>query len=147
MPLTMHDTKPIGLCLATQELFDTRRYLLNFCDGLILRGDDPRLKRKLELVKRNLNTFRSRQKFLEGHKAVIASNIDKILGLADRYSKTNPEKVSGLKNEGKILIQKVLDADSFDKISQLEADFKKKITLPIYQMFTSDLRKSDIRMV
>jgi hypothetical protein len=78
---------------------------------------------------------------------VIASNIDKILGLADRYSKTNPEKVSGLKNEGKILIQKVLDADSFDKISQLEADFKKKITLPIYQMFTSDLRKSDIRMV
>ncbi|MBD3155911.1 MAG: hypothetical protein GF368_04620 [Candidatus Aenigmarchaeota archaeon] len=147
MALTMHDTKPIGLCLATQELLDTKRYLLNFCDGLILRGNDPQLKRKLELVKRELNTFRTKQKFLEGHKAVIVSNIDKIIGLVDRYSKVNPDKANKVKSNGKVLIQKVLNADSFDKIYQLESEFKKDITLPIYQMFTNDLKRSNIRMV
>lgn len=147
MALTMHDTKPIGLCLATQELLDTKRYLLNFCDGLILRGNDPQLKRKLELVKRELNTFRTKQKFLEGHKAVIVSNIDKIIGLVDRYSKVSPDKANKVKNNGKALIQKVLNVDSFDKIYQLESEFKKDITLPIYQMFTNDLKRSNIRMV
>jgi len=31
MPLTMHDIKPIGLCITTQELFDTKKFLLNYC--------------------------------------------------------------------------------------------------------------------
>ncbi len=147
MALTMHDTKPLGLCMATQELFDTKRYLLNYCDGLILRGEDPRLKRKLELVKRELNTFRTQRKFFEGHKAVIVSNIDKILGLVDRYSKANPVKVDKVRKDGRELMQRVLEADKFDDILKLEDEFKRKVTHPIYQMFTDDLRKSKIRVV
>jgi len=147
MVLTMQDTKPIGLCVATQELFDTKRYLLNFCDGLLLRGDDPALKAKLTVVKRELNAFRTQPKFLEGHKAVIVSNIDKIIGLVDRYSKANPNEVSEVKMNGKNLIQKVLKAETFDDILKLENEFKSGMTLPIYQLFIYDLKRSNIKMV
>jgi len=147
MTLTMHDTKPIGLCISTQELFDTKRYLLNFCDGLLLRGNDPTLKTKLTIVKRELNAFRTQQKFLDGHKAVIVSNIDKIIGLVDRYSKANPNEVEEVKNNGKNLIQKVLGAQAFDDILKLEGEFKGKITLPIYQLFIYDLKRSNIKMI
>lgn len=143
----MHDTKPIGLCVATQELFDTKRYLLNFCDGLLLRGDDPALKAKLTVVKRQLNAFRTQQKFVEGHKAVITSNIDKIIGLVDRYSKANPNEVEEVKASGKNLMQKVLRTETFDDILKLESEFKSKITLPIYQLFINDLKRSKIRMI
>ena len=147
MVLTMQDTRPIGLCLATQDLFDTKRYLLNFCDGLLLRGDDAALKTKLTIVKRELNAFRTQQKFLEGHKLVIVSNIDKIIGLVDRYSKANPNEVYEVKKNGKDLIQKVLVVQGFDGILKLENEFKSKITLPIYQLFIYDLKRSNIKMI
>ncbi len=147
MVLTMQDTRPIGLCLATQDLFDTKRYLLNFCDGLLLRGNDPTLKTKLTIVKRELNAFRTQQKFLEGHKLVIVNNIDKIIGLVDRYSKANPNEVEEVKTNGKNLIQKVLVVQGFDDILKLENEFKSKITLPIYQLFIYDLKRSNIKMI
>ena len=147
MILTMHDTKPIGICIATQEMFDTRRYLLNFCDGILLRGDDPSLKAKLTVVKRELNAFRTQQKFFEGHKTLIVSNLDKIISLVDRYSKTNPNETDSVKRNGKILIQKTLEAREFNDILKLENEFKSNITLPIYQLFIHDLKRSNINMV
>jgi len=143
----MHDTKPIGLCVATQELFDTKRYLLNFCDGLLLRGNDLALKTKLTAVKRELNAYRTQQKFLEGHKTVIVSNIDKIIGLVDRYSTANPNEVEEVKRSGREIMQKVLNMGTFDEILKLEDQFKSKITLPVYQLFINDLKRSQIKMI
>ena len=143
----MHDTKPIGLFVATQELFDTKRYLLNFCDGLLLRGNDLALKTKLTAVKRELNAYRTQQKFLEGHKTVIVSNIDKIIGLVDRYSTANPNEVEEVKRSGREIMQKVLNMGTFDEILKLEDQFKSKITLPVYQLFINDLKRSQIKMI
>jgi len=143
----MQDTKPLGLCISTQELFDTKRYLLNFCDGILLRGRDQALINKVTSVKRELNSFRGQSKFLEGHKAVIISNIDKIMGCIDRYYKANPNEVDEVLRNGKEIIEKVIKAESFDDILKLENDFKTKITLPVYQMFINDLKRSNIKMV
>ncbi|MEM5793421.1 MAG: hypothetical protein QXY45_03660 [Candidatus Aenigmatarchaeota archaeon] len=147
MVLTMQDTKPLGLCIATQELFDTKRYILNFCDGIVLRGRDPSLINKVTAVKRDLNSFRTQSKFLEGHKAIIVSNIDKIMGSVDRYYKANPNEVESVLLAGKEIIEKVLRAATFDDIMKLENEFKTKITLPVYQMFINDLKRSNIKMV
>src|SRR3972149_272802 len=88
MALTIHDIMPVGLCIATQELFDAKRYQMNFCDYLLLRSKDQRLEPKLTNMKRELNSITSQQNFLQGHKAAIISNMDKIISLvASRYIK------------------------------------------------------------
>ena len=147
MVLTMQDIKPLSLCISTQELFDTKRYTLNFCDGIILRGKDQQLSAKVTNVKRELNSIRTQAKFLEGHKAVLLSSIDKIMGSVDRYSKANPEEVERVIRNGKDIIEKIIKAESFDDIFKLEDAFKKNITLPVYQMFINDLKRSNIKMV
>jgi len=148
MPLTLHDIKPIGLCITTQELFDTKRFLLNYCDGLIIRGKDVHLKDDLTRFKRELNAFRTQRKFFDGYKAIIVSNIDKILGLVtSRYSKSEPNKVERITMDGKNLIKKILITDNFEKILGMEGEFKSKITLPIYQLFINDLKKSKIQVI
>jgi len=76
--LTLNDIKPIGLCITTQELFDTKRFLYNYCDGLILRSKDSNLVNDLTAFKRELNSLRTQIKYLAGFKAIVTSNIDKI---------------------------------------------------------------------
>ncbi len=148
MPITMHDTKPVGLCVATQELFDKKRFLLNSCDGLILRGDDTRLRNMLTTTKRELNAFRTQRKFFDGYKAVITSNIDKILGLVEsRYSNFAPNEVDQITKNGKSIIERLLKTDNFDDILKMEADFKSKITLPTYQLFINSLKRSKIKVI
>ncbi len=148
MPLTLHDIKPVGLCITTQELFDTKRFLHNYCDGLILRGKDTILINDLTSIKRELNVFRTQRKFLDGYKAIITSNIDKILGLvSSRYERDEPRGVERIKMDGKDLIKKVLRVNSFEEILGLEAEFKSKITLPVYELFLKDLKKSKINII
>jgi len=148
MALTLHDIKPIGLCITTEELFDTRRFILNYCDGLIIRGNDKNLTDELTRVKRELNAFRTQFKFLEGYKAIITSNIDKILGLvASRYAKVEPNRVERIIMDGKSLIKKIINTKSFEEIPVLEAEFKSKITLPIYELFIGELKKSNITVI
>ncbi|MDI6826151.1 MAG: hypothetical protein QMD36_03075 [Candidatus Aenigmarchaeota archaeon] len=148
MPLTLHDIKPIGLCVTTEELFDTRRFILNYCDGLIIRGKDTRLSDELTRIKRELNVFRTQFKFLEGYKAIIISNIDKILGLiTSRYSKIEPKKVERIVMDGMSLIKKIVNIKNFEEIPALEGEFKSKISLPVYEMFISELRKSGISII
>lgn len=148
MPLTMHDIKPIGLCVSTEELFDTRRFILNYCDGLIMRGNDQNLASELTKIKREMNTFRTQNKFLEGYKAIITCNIDKILGLiASRYAKFEPDKVEKIIMDGKTLVKKIINTKEFEEIPPLESEFKSKITLPIYELFITELKKSDITVI
>lgn len=148
MTLTLHDIKPIGLCISTQELFDTKRFLLNYCDNLVLRGDDVKLKNKLTTIRRELNSMRGQVKFLEGYKAILISNIDKIMALVDsRYAKTFLEDVQTVKKSGRKIIEKILDANSFEEIMSLENDFKSNIVLPTYRLFIDDLKKSRIQIV
>ncbi len=148
MALTLNDIKPIGLCITTQELFDTKRFLYNYCDGLIIRSKDDQLVNELTVFKRDLNTFRTQLKFLNGYKAIITNNIDKILGIAtSRYSKDEPRMVEQLVMNGKDIIKKTLRTNSFEEILAMENEFKTKVTLPIYELFIKNLKKSDITVI
>jgi hypothetical protein len=148
MALTLNDIKPIGLCITTQELFDTKRFLYNYCDGLIIRSKDDQLVNELTVFKRDLNTFRTQLKFLNGYKAIITNNIDKILGIAtSRYSKDEPRMVEQLTMNGKDIIKKTLKANSFEEILAMENEFKTKVTLPLYELFIKSLKKSNINVI
>ncbi len=110
MPITLNDVKPISLCITTEELLDSKRFLYNFCDTLIMRGKDNRLREDLECVKKEMNDFRTQLRFLNGYRTVIINNIDKIMALIDsRYYKIDPVKVDRIKMDGKDLIKKILN--------------------------------------
>jgi hypothetical protein len=143
MVLTLHDVTPIGLCIATQDLFDTKRFQSNFCDNLLLRARDAKLGFKLINLKRELNSTTTQKKFLDGHKTAIISNIDKILGLvSSRYTQTDLISTERIIVEGKDLIDRVMFANSFEEIASLEPVFKSKITLPVYELFSDSVKKS-----
>jgi len=143
MVLTLHDVTPIGLCIATQDLFDAKRFQSNFCDNLLLRAKDAKLGFRLTNLKRELNSITTQKKFLDGHKTAIISNIDKILGLvSSRYTQTDLRSTERIITDGKELIDKVIFANSFEEIATLEPVFKSKITLPVYEMFADSVKKS-----
>ena len=148
MALTLNHIKPIGLCITTQELFDTKRFLYNYCDGLILRTKDTNLVNDLTTFKRDLNSIRTQIKYLAGYKAIITNNIDKILGIAtSRYSKNEPKMVEQLVMNGKDMIKKILGANNFEDILTMENEFKSKITLPVYELFIKSLKESKINII
>jgi hypothetical protein len=148
MVLTIHDVTPMGLCIATQDLFDAKRFQANFCDNLLLRSKDAKLGFKLTNLKRELNSIITQKKFLDGHKTAIISNIDKILGLvASRYAETDLKVAEKIVEDGKELIDKVMFSNSFEDIAALDPVFKTKITLPVYGLFTSSMKRSNIKMV
>lgn len=141
MALTIHDLTPISLCIATQELFDAKRYKLNFCDYLLLRARDQKLEPRLVEMKRDLNSILSRERFLDGHKAAIISNIDKIISLvASRYLRVDLKVTQEVVANAKELLAKVMYASSFEEIAALEPDFRSKVTLPVYQLFATEMK-------
>ncbi|MCD6403060.1 MAG: hypothetical protein J7K98_01885 [Candidatus Aenigmarchaeota archaeon] len=134
--LTLHDALPLGLCLTTQELLDVKKFLLNFCDGILLKSNDEVLKRKIANVKRELNAFKVQQKFLEGYKAVVLNNLDRIMNLVvSRFSGVDEREVENIINKAKQLMNKVLNAQSFEDLIGLDQEFKKDITLPVYELY------------
>ena len=148
MMLTMQEVIPIGFCIATQDLMDARRFQQNFADNLVLRARDRTLEPKLTPIKRELNSSIHQKKYLEGHKTAIVSNIDKIIALvAARYAELDLNLVDSIAYNGKLIIGKVLNADSFEKIAELDPVFKSKITLPVYDLFIRHLKKSRISMI
>ncbi len=148
MVLTIHDVTPMGLCIATQDLFDTKRFQANFCDNLLLRVKDAKLGSKLTNLKRELNSIMTQNKFLDGHKTAIISNIDKILGLvSSRYVQIDLKLAEKIIEDGKELIDKLVLSNSFEDIAALESVFKSKITLPVYELFTTSMKRSNIKMV
>lgn len=141
--ITMHDLLPISLCLATQELFDAKKFQSSFCDNLILRLKEEKLSESLMRMKRDLNSFLTEKKFLDGYKSVIISNLDKIIGLvSSRYIKVDIKLASEVIASAKDLIEKVMRASNFEEISQLEPIFKSKVVLPVYELFSESLKKS-----
>ena len=148
MTVTLNDIRPIGLCITTQELFDTKKFLYNYCDMLIMKGKDDHLKNELINVKRELNALTTQRKFLDGYKAIITSNIEKILCLAaSRYEKEEPNSIAVLLTKGKDLIKNILKSNNFEEICGLEGDFKSNITLPVYELFLRDMKKSNVDII
>jgi hypothetical protein len=148
MVLTLNKIRPIGICLTTQELFDTKRFLYNYCDTLILKGKDEQLRNDLIKVKRELNSLTTQRKFLDGYKAILTSNIEKITCLiTSRYETSEPESVRKIKMDSKDLIKKILNSNNFEQILGLESEFKSKITLPIYELFLGELKKSKVNII
>ncbi|MBI2005148.1 MAG: hypothetical protein HYS80_00085 [Candidatus Aenigmarchaeota archaeon] len=148
MTLTMQEVIPIGLCIATQDLMDAKRFQQNFADNLVLRIRDRTLEPKLTPIKRELNSSTYQKKYVEGHKTVIISNIDKIISIVTaRYTELDLNLVDSIVYNGKLIIQKVLNADSFEKIAELDSVFKSKITLPVYDLFIRHMKKSKIPMI
>lgn len=143
MMINMSDLMPISLCLATQELFDSSRFRRNFCDYSVLRSSDKSTADFIWPMKRDMNSSENVSKFLEGHKAVIASNIDKVLSLvSSRYTNTDIRLVGEVMKHGRELIKKVAVAHSFEEIASMEPIFKSKITLPVYSLFNQYMKKS-----
>lgn len=147
MPLTLNDIAPVALCISTADLFDTKRYLANYCDNTLLRARDKDLEQKLLPLKRELNVSATQKKFLEGYKAVIISNLDKILSHLSRYAHFDLKITQSISTEGKELIKKVLLADSFDSVGKLEPTFRSKILLPMHSLFIESMKRSRVDVV
>lgn len=146
MSLTLADVTPIGLCVTTQALFDAKRFQNNFCDNLLLRTEDRTLRPKLVSLKRELGSIE--KKFLDGHKTVIVSNIDRIIGLvSSRYLKVDLRLTESVVSNGKELIEKVLAANSFEDIARLESEFKKRVTLSVYELFIGYMKRSKVSII
>ena len=143
MHITMTDMMPVGLCLATHELFDTKRYQQNFCDHCLLRSRDTDMENAIWPMKKELGASQYQRKSVEGHKAVIVSNIDKILSLVTaRYAHMNVRSIEALVKDGKSIMRKVLQSDSFEDLLVLEPTFKSKIVLPVYELFLESVKRS-----
>lgn len=143
MPITLNDMTPVSLCIATQELFDGKRYRQNFCDNILLRANDKSLEQHIVPLKRELNAMNTQPKFLHGHKAAIISNIDKILSLASaRYAKVNYKAVESIVAEGRALIKKVIFSENFQQLDSLESVFKSKVSLPVYSLFMESMKSA-----
>jgi hypothetical protein len=142
MMLTLHDITPVGLCIATQELFDAKRFQQNFCDYLLLRTKDTRLSPPISDLKRELNS-QNQRKFLDGHKAAIISNIDKIMSLVTaRYHSMDMSVSENVILNAKDLILRVMYATTFDDVARLEPIFKSGVTLPVYELFMGSMKRS-----
>lgn len=148
MPITMNEITPIALCIATADLFDTKRFRANFADNMILRVRDKSMERELIPVKRELNSPTAQKKFLDGHKIAIINNIDKILALLEnRYAHIDLKRVQEISLAGKELMAKVLIADNFDSIGALESTFRNKIMLPTYSLFVESMKRVGVTVV
>jgi hypothetical protein len=148
MALTLNDITPVGLCLVTQDLFDARRFQTNFCDNILMRSNDMNLQDKIVGIKRELNSFMTEKKFIEGHKTVIVNNIDKIISLvSSRFAEIDLRTTENVVLHSKDLMEKVLVAQTFDEILSLHNNFKSNVTLPVYELFLKSMKKSKISMV
>lgn len=144
MTLTLHDIMPVGLCVATQELFDAKRFQQNFCDHILLRTKDSELSPPVSNLKRELNS-QNQKKFLEGHKAAIISNVDKIMSLVTaRYHSMDMRVSENVVQNSKDLILRVMYATTFDDIARLEPMFKSGVTLPVYELFMNSMKRSSV---
>lgn len=143
MSVTISDIMPVSLCLATEELFDARRFRSNFGDNIIMRSKDPKLSPRLTKVKREFNSMMTEQNFLQGYKAAILGNMDKILSLVARYANIDLHGVEAVVSNGKSIMEKVIFAEDFEQIKQLEPEFKSKVMLPVYSLFMKSMKRSE----
>ncbi|MFH1623476.1 MAG: hypothetical protein ABIA12_03130 [Candidatus Aenigmatarchaeota archaeon] len=132
--MTMQEMEPLALCIVTQQMFD-RSFRTGFCDNTLLRDRDQRMEPDIMRMKREMNSGMTERKYLEGHKASIINNLDRIIALVPRYAKADVHGAEAVAKNGKDIMRNVLAAESFEEISGMDAEFKGKITLAVYELF------------
>ncbi|MCX6820586.1 MAG: hypothetical protein NT016_01400 [Candidatus Aenigmarchaeota archaeon] len=133
--ITMQEMEPLAYCMVTQQMFD-RRFRMAFCDNTLLRERDMTLEPELLRMKREMNSGMTERKYLEGHKANILNNLDRIVVLVARYAKSDVHGTEAVMRNGKEMMRKVLAVESFDELSSMDAEFKTKILLAVYELYS-----------
>ena len=139
--ITLAELTPVAFCIQTDDLFDFKMFQSSFGDHIVLREKNQELSEFIIQAKRELNSSMQQIKFLEGYKLVIVRNLDKIMSLVEsRYSNVDKAAVDRILTACKQLIKKVLVAENFQKIQELEPTFKKEVLLRVYSLFTQTLK-------
>jgi len=139
--ITLAELTPLAFCIQTDDLFDFKTFQSSFGDHIVLREKNQELSEFIVQSKRELNSTMQQIKFLEGYKLVIVRNLDKIMSLVEsRYSNIDKASVERILTACRQLIKKVLVAENFQKIQELEPTFKKEVLLRVYSLFTQTLK-------
>jgi len=139
--ITLAELTPLAFCIQTDDLFDFKMFQSSFGDHIVLRERNPELSEFIVQSKRELNSTMQQIKFLEGYKLVIVRNLDKIMSLVEsRYSSVDKAAVDRILAACRQLIKKVLVAENFQKIQELEPTFKKEVLLRVYSLFSQTLK-------
>ena len=139
--ITLAELTPIAFCIQTDDLFDFKMFQSSFGDHIVLRERNQELGEFIVQAKRELNSTMQQIKFLEGYKLVIVRNLDKIMSLVEsRYYNVDKATVDRILTACRQLIKKVLVAENFQKIQELEPTFKKEVLLRVYSLFTQTLK-------
>lgn len=139
--ITLAELTPLAFCIQTDDLFDFRTFQSSFADHVVLREKDIELSEFLVSTKRELNSSMHQAKFFEGYKLVLIRNLDKIMSLVQsRYSNIDEATVNKVLSSCRQLIKKVLIAESFQKIQELEPTFKKDVLLRVYSLFSKTIK-------
>ena len=139
--ITLAELTPLAFCIQTDDLFDFKMFQSSFGDHIVLRERNPELSEFIVQEKRELNSTMQQIKFLEGYKLVIVRNLDKIMSLVEsRYSNIDKAAVDRILTACRQLIKKVLAAENFQKIQELEPTFKKEVLLRVYSLFNQAIK-------
>ncbi|MDT7858821.1 MAG: hypothetical protein RQ930_02115 [Candidatus Aenigmarchaeota archaeon] len=135
--ITLAELTPVALCIQTDDLFDFKTFQSSFGDHIVLRERDQELSELIIQTKRELNSTLQQTKFLDGYKLVLVRNLDRIMSLVQsRYSSIDKDATDKVLMSCRNLIKKVLIAENFQKIQELEPIFKREVLLKVYALFS-----------
>jgi hypothetical protein len=139
--ITLAELTPVALCIQTDDLFDFKTLQSSFGDHIVLRERDQELSELIIQTKRELNSTLQQIKFLDGYKLVLVRNLDRIMSLVQsRYSSIDKDATDKVLMSCRNLIKKVLIAENFQKIQELEPIFKREVLLKVYTLFSQILK-------
>jgi hypothetical protein len=139
--ITLAELTPLAFCIQTDDLFDFKVFQSSFGDHIVLRERNPELSEFIVQMKRELNSSMNQVKFLDGYKLVLVRNLDKIMSLVQsRYSSIDEATVDKILTSCRQLIKKVLVAENFQKIQELEPIFKKEVLLKVYSLLSKTIK-------
>jgi hypothetical protein len=139
--ITLAELTPLAFCIQTDDLFDFRVFQSSFGDHIVLRERNLELSEFIVQMKRDLNSSMNQVKFLDGYKLVLVRNLDKIMSLVQsRYSTIDGATVDKILTSCRQLIKKVLVAENFQKIQELEPTFKKEVLLKVYSLLSKTIK-------
>ncbi len=139
--ITLAELTPLAFCIQTDDLFDFKTFQSSFGDYIVLRERNAELEEFLVNMKREVNSSMQQSKFLEGYKLVLIRNLDKIMSLVEgRYSNIDKKSVDDVLDACRNLIKKVLLAENFQKIQELEPYFKRNVLLKVYSLLNKTLK-------
>jgi hypothetical protein len=135
--IALAELTPVALCIQTDDLFDFKTLQSSFGDHIVLRERDQELSELIIQTKRELNSTLQQIKFLDGYKLVLVRNLDRIMSLVQsRYSSIDKDATDKVLMSCRNLIKKILIAENFQKIQELEPIFKREVLLKVYALFS-----------